>query len=602
MDYNRLSQRLITAAIFIAAVFVPIFIKMRAVSIPMPFQLIGYPALALDGFAWYKSLALIASATVALIGLALHRPVKSRTDWVFLALAGLALLSSVFSPFHDLNLLGVPNLFEGVFTGVAFFAMAIAGSRVSPRFAHSVLPFGLAVTMVIVTAIGLGEISGRQLLNIPWINHLLLQGPLGSIAMYEAGFGAASAPFGNPNYAGLFAALLWPFFVGRAVVSKTIRGTTFFSIIGGAALIELLASGSRGGLIGASIALGVGAIIVGVRIRPRWNLVLILVITQALAYSILNIVTPGRAAERVATLPVEFRAPSFQAPSPLLEAAPKADYTIKRIQVKTGRLRVEGTGPKGVWGLFVERQLRSIKFMDLSFRPLLFQVGPGEKITLLDSHYAGLELALHDAGVFRVLTLNHMDVAITNWGFRIGRLGSFVTPVAAERFPLPFSDQAFDMRGFIWSYSIPLLKHTLLLGRGPGAFPFEFPNNDPIVMSSSFGLESIVDKPHNFYISFAYTYGVVALLLLLGVYSYYVVRVVNRVAYGGTHEVAILMPYVLGFIGFVITAISVDSTVGVSSPFWVMLGIGLSLVSNKRKVATDRIQASSDDLQNSSIF
>ncbi|MHA4878864.1 O-antigen ligase family protein, partial [Enterococcus faecium] len=90
-----------------------------------------------------------------------------------------------------------------------------------------------------------------------------------------------------------------------------------------------------------------------------------------------------------------------------------------------------------------------------------------------------------------------------------------------ERFPLPLNDHAFSNRGFIWSRSLPLLKKTWLLGRGSGAFPFEFPNYDLLAMSQIFGSYALVDKPHSFYLGFAYTHGAFALVLLLSLFATY---------------------------------------------------------------------------------
>ena len=258
---------------------------------------------------------------------------------------------------------------------------------------------------------------------------------------------------------------------------------------------------------------------------------------------------------------------------------------VTKIEVEAGRLRLEGTSPKGVWTLIIERQLRSIKFMDETFQPLAFSVGgqtaqENDKVSLLDDRYKGLNLRLHQAQKFRVLSVNSLDIAITNWGFRIGRVGAFVTPVVAERFPLPIQDSAFSFRGFVWSYSLPLLKETIGLGHGAGSFPFDFPNNDPIKMSEIFGADSLLDKPHNFYISFAHTHGLLALVILFVVFAIFFLRTWPDVRRRDNSLFA--LPYCLGVVGYLGSGLSVDSTVGVSSIFWVLLGVGLGIAPEEK--------------------
>ncbi|RYZ57741.1 MAG: hypothetical protein EOP07_09105 [Proteobacteria bacterium] len=173
--------------------------------------------------------------------------------------------------------------------------------------------------------------------------------------------------------------------------------------------------------------------------------------------------------------------------------------------------------------------------------------------------------------------------ARTNWGFRIGRAGAFVTPVVAERFPLPIADEAFSFRGFIWSYSLPLLKKTMFLGQGAGSFPFEFPNNDPVKMSAVFGPDSLVDKPHNFFISFAHSHGILALMVLLVLLGFALIQTGRHLIDDGKKNIPNYLPYLAGVLGYLICALTADSAVGVSAIFWVMFGV---LLQNEKRTET----------------
>jgi len=156
------------------------------------------------------------------------------------------------------------------------------------------------------------------------------------------------------------------------------------------------------------------------------------------------------------------------------------------------------------------------------------------------------------------------------------RFGNFFSPVAAQRFPLPLSDLAFSYRGYIWSRSLPLLADGLFLGHGPGAFPFVFPNNDP---AGIFGQSQIVDKPHCFYISFAFAYGVTALLILLATGSIFFFKALRALLSCEDQDYCLrLLPYMAACVGCAIAALATDSSIGVAAPWWVLFGCGVGIL------------------------
>ena len=70
-----------------------------------------------------------------------------------------------------------------------------------------------------------------------------------------------------------------------------------------------------------------------------------------------------------------------------------------------------------------------------------------------------------------------------------------------------------SMRGYIWSRTIPILPHYLVLGAGPDCFLYEFPQDDVLGKLYAYGTGSIVvDKPHNLYLQIFVNEGGIALL------------------------------------------------------------------------------------------
>lgn len=576
-DRRALSAGIINAATLVAALFVPLLVKLRLVQLPEVFALAGYPNPIIDGFSWYKGIALIFAAALALSGILLQKRYFKLSDSLFLGIAFLAVASAALSPYRSLTIWGVPFIFEGLPASLSYLILGMGASRLEERVTSRTLPYGLALASLIITSVGLLELSGRQLINESFLANLLLTIDE-RIYPYSGGFAGASVPFGNPNYVGLYAAMIWPFFLILSLTRRTFKESLLFIVASLASFALLLASMSRGGLIGALISISLAIFVIRKERSKVW-LLIALVFAHGGSYYAMDSLSNRKTSERVATVPPQFSMDSFRAPTPeSLGTSPSAETEISKVQIEAGRLKMEGRGPLGPWMLRIERQYQSIKFMDESFRPLPFAVGGDkpeerEKVQILDPRYNSLSMALHDAGVFRVLSINAIDVAITNWGFRIGKAGAFVTPVVAERFPLPIADETFSFRGFIWSYSLPLLKKTLLLGQGAGSFPFEFPNNDPVKMSAVFGPDSLVDKPHNFFISFAHTHGLLALLLFLALLLINTSRTLQMITSEGPTKIATYLPYLAGVCGYLICALTADSSIGVSAIFWVMFGI-----------------------------
>ncbi len=75
-------------------------------------------------------------------------------------------------------------------------------------------------------------------------------------------------------------------------------------------------------------------------------------------------------------------------------------------------------------------------------------------------------------------------------------------------------------RGYILSRGLPMLKDTLLVGKGADVFGFLFPHHDFIGKVQLLGRYThTFDKPHNIYLFIGYSFGVTGLVsfLVLGV-------------------------------------------------------------------------------------
>lgn len=101
-------------------------------------------------------------------------------------------------------------------------------------------------------------------------------------------------------------------------------------------------------------------------------------------------------------------------------------------------------------------------------------------------------------------------------------------PKPVEAFGFEGREKMGSSRAYIWSISLPLLKHMIFAGYGPDTFAIYFPQYDYIGRLKAYGTTSIiVDKPHDLYIKNVINTGVLSLIALLVLFTGYFVQSVR---------------------------------------------------------------------------
>lgn len=124
-----------------------------------------------------------------------------------------------------------------------------------------------------------------------------------------------------------------------------------------------------------------------------------------------------------------------------------------------------------------------------------------------------------------------------------------------ETVHIPPRADDFNGRAYMWSRSINQLKHTVLLGVGPGNYGLYFPQQE-----KKFGNGVAVDRPHNMYVNTWINTGLISLLVLI---SGIVIILVNATDRG----------LKLGAVGFLLAGLFTDSTLCVTPYFVIFLGL-----------------------------
>jgi O-antigen ligase len=174
------------------------------------------------------------------------------------------------------------------------------------------------------------------------------------------------------------------------------------------------------------------------------------------------------------------------------------------------------------------------------------------------------------------------------WSFELADEGTFYRNATGKRVTLRnvphvgWSDNPDfgSGRGYIWSRTLPMLRDTLLLGRGADTYCIYFPHEDYVgKYNAGWNINMIVDKPHNMYLGAAVGTGVISVLALLALFLIYLVqsfRLYLRARYDDFATVAGAGIF-FGILGFLASAFVDDSSVSVMPLFYGLLGVGIAI-------------------------
>jgi hypothetical protein len=134
-------------------------------------------------------------------------------------------------------------------------------------------------------------------------------------------------------------------------------------------------------------------------------------------------------------------------------------------------------------------------------------------------------------------------------------------------------------RGYIWSRSLPLLKDTLFIGHGPDTFALYFPQNDFVNKLKYLDTPyTLVDKPHNMYLQIALNTGVLSLVAFIVFVLWFVISAIKLYIKPKSINTFYIagVSCVTAVVGYLVAGLANDSIIGVSTVFWVLLGIGIA--------------------------
>jgi len=144
-------------------------------------------------------------------------------------------------------------------------------------------------------------------------------------------------------------------------------------------------------------------------------------------------------------------------------------------------------------------------------------------------------------------------------------IGDANTPEALKRFY-----GLFTGRGYAWVNSLPILKETWLIGKGPGNFAYYFKHFDYVGMLTTHKTaKQIIDKPHNAYLQYTMEVGLPAAIAFFGIFAGILLKAVKGV-WKKREEKQILensvfhIGAIVSVIGFLVCSLINDSMITVT--------------------------------------
>lgn len=552
---------------------VPLIVRMKKVSYPY-FDFIwsvnmksGY-----DIFAYYKSMIIIFTGAILLMRvlyLYLTHRIDFKNKYVILLLmsAFFIVLAYVFSDHQYIASFGFKDRFEGSFTLLSYIVITLyilleynSHEDIDNTMKYVLFFIGL------MSLIGIGQYFKLDVFHSDWGK--LIFSPKDKIddLVFKSQLGRVYMTLYNPNYVGTYFVLMGPLMANLFINSKKRWKELLFLLIYIALVFSLAGSQSRGGFLGALVAL---PLLCFLNVFLNKSLTFknkIVKIPLIIIIFLVVFLAHGNNVSRMNTIfeDTEEKIPLesiYTMEEKLYIKYDNKEYFIK--EEENGFVLYEG------------------KLMDYSQK----LVKLNNKIKVLPWWLTIKTLNLEEGDHTFIVSIEDtiaLPFGHTSEGMRFINKKAYYVPLKKVPALYVFGKESLGSgRVYIWSRSIPLLMDTLLIGNGADTYPLYFPQTDYIGKFKGFGdykklSETIVDKPHNLYLQMGINTGVISLLIYLGINFLLIFDLFQLIKNGFHLEKAI--SFIAIITGYGITMLFNDSAVVVSTIYWVIIGLSMVLV------------------------
>lgn len=555
----------------------------------------------LEVFLYYKEMALLFFAlflTAALVfGLVVYWVIleKPPVGWkkdsrIFLALMAYVLLTAasvLFSEYREYGVFGSGLDYEGLAAVFAYMVLFMAGYVLfSGKQAADILRITLRVLMLVLIMGTFLELACGPVMNIAWIQRMIIPEKYAHLmkTWVLKGYQDISLTFSNPGFFGGFCGMLLPIGLGMVFTDLRKSAAVLDMLLGGGMFFCVILSGSTGALYGT-----VGAVFLELwmlcRKRKPADSRRILrksvgcLVFAGLLLAAAQMTDRGQAEEEGNFLEELFGKVGKTAVNEQYERD-DAVFEVEKMTLEDGLLYIQGKDAMFTAEALTdasEMTLEDFCFTDGDGNQLKPEIGQDRRTRLSGGAYESVDISVD--GRILSIDLGYQDpvsfLVDKQSLYYIDFNGSLLSAIPQPVLPqLELLYPLFTGRGYFWISSLPILKETLVLGKGIGAFPYVYRQSEVVGMLNVHGsADYCVEQAHSWYLQTAVSSGMIALLCMLYVFAGILKRGVKKqlhIEYDALQWTDFL---VWGLFAYMVTGIVNNSCVAAAPMFWFLLGV-----------------------------
>lgn len=500
-----------------------------------------------------------------------------------------AFLSAVTSEYRNYCFSGSFEQFENVFVlmGYALIVYYILIVVKSEREVKSVLNV-LTVSTLGLGLIGTFQTFGHNIMATEFAKAFIIPSGMQVDLQLKSSDNAAFMTLYNPNYVGVYVAMLFPMYATLLLFAKKHIERLIYAITLVTLLIALYGSGSKAAFLVIAVEMVVLLVFMRRPILKFWYVVIPAATALVCIFLLVNQaqdhVYTQRIAQALRMHKTEHTLESIETAEDGVHFVYKGNEFVVAMQQNDmesfsfnfcdaeGNLIAASMKDDAFTYVLEDPRFENIEIRLMSYDNL-FCFG-----VLIDGHTWGFTNQYDDSGMYYYLT----------------EKGKFDQLHMADQVLFSDYERVLSGRGYIWSVSIPLLKEHFILGSGADTFVMTFPQQDYLRLWRNGFAEQIMSKPHSLYLQVGVQDGVIALLGMIAffvMYLGYSVRLYIASRFESFYE-RVGVAVMLAVLGFAVMGISNDSSITVSPIFWALAGLGVYLNGKSAELIKSRKSAS----------
>lgn len=558
----------------------------------------GYNGILIDFFIHSKEVVLLMVAAFSILWFIGERFLPEKVDnnvpllkgknkWLFV-LTGVfvveTVVSTIFAKHQKSALWGSPSIGEGMWTMLAYVVLILmVYNYFANDYAIAIVKKAIVIVCGITTVLAIVEWFYKPLLEIGLVQKLVASNRYSEIvsSMKADNFtNAISLTFYNPGYLGGFMCLLVPFALLFTLMEKKLNLKVLYLIVFLGTMFGVVVSGATTALY--VVLLEVVLIVLGYVLLSKERKKACIYGGIALVVAIIMLFAFG-----------EITGNTFLKIVSNENAATESDDCFEIKDIKLLGNSVQITGEEKI--LVLSHEKGKIVFRDEKGTALkqvrteegtTFEVEGYENLVISGANVAGqikgvAKCVMIDAGYQDTIDFFLLEDGTFSG---VGQGGAIVKDIgdAGISESLKKYYRIFTGRGYAWVNSLPILKDTLLIGKGPGNFAFHFKHFDYVGMLATHkSTKQIVDKPHNAYIQYATEVGLPAAIAFFGIFAGILLKSI-KVIWKKREEKQFLensvihIGAIVSIMGFLICSIINDSMITVTPTACMIAGLLLA--------------------------